>query len=124
MDQGWDPEVQAYRDRDGKSVTRLEVKAEIARRRRAQEKAYEVPTQPTEPCWIALTPQGPVMLQASEAWVGEWDGSLIRAYQTDSGSLSQRPSILQVIQMEPLGERQALRWAQWAGQNWDFYLIP
>lgn len=125
LEEGWEPDLPSYRHPlDGQPITRKEVQTEIARMLQAREEAFKLPTQPTGPCWAALTPQGPILLQTTAEWVLSWDGSLIPAYQTGSGSVSPLPSVLQVIQLEPVEEDQAQHWAHWAYRSGDFYLIP
>lgn len=125
LEEGWEPDLSSYRHPlDGQPITRKEIQAEIAQMLQAREEAFQLPTQPTGPCWAALTPQGPVLLQTTPEWVMSWDGSLIQAYRTGSGSVSPLPSVLQVIQLEPVEEDQAQHWVHWASQNEDFYLIP
>ena len=125
LEEGWEPDLSSYRHPlDGQPITRKEVQAEIARMLQVREEAFRLSTQPTGPCWAALTPQGPILLQTTPAWVMAWDGSLILAYQTGSGSVSPLPSVLQVIQMEPMEDDQAQHWAHWAYMSGDFYLIP
>ncbi len=125
LEEGWEPSFPSYLNPlDGNPLTQKEVQAEIARMVQVREEAFRLPTQPTGPCWAALTPQGPILIQTTPEWILSWDGSLIPAYQTGSGSVSLLPSVLQVIQMEPVEEDQAQHWAHWAYMSGDFYLIP
>jgi hypothetical protein len=108
----------------GEVLTLEALKQDISLGRREKAKATTLPATPEGPCWSVLTPQGPILLQAMETWPSHWDGGLVAAHLVVWDQVASRPSLLQVLQVEPLEEVQVKSWAPWASLAGDLYVIP
>lgn len=108
----------------GEVLTLEALRQDISLGHREKARATALPETPEGSYWAALTPQGPILLQAMESWPNQWDGGLVAAHQVVWDQVASRSSLLQVLQVEPLEEALVKSWALWASLAGDLYLIP
>lgn len=77
---------------------------------------------PDFPLWSALTPQGPILVFAEEAWGDRFEAGPVKLFRLMKGKVRDRPDWVHLLQISVLDD---WRWATWEMAGWmgDVYVM-